>query len=162
MSMVLTVTVVGENKPAKRLRDKGRRAGDMTPAYLKTFEYLEGVEKRQFNSQGVQSGDPWEALAEATVARKASMGQDPRILHADEVMRESLTEKGPGSIRIATPHRAVFGTSVPYAAIHQEPRPGNPLPQRKPIDLTESQRRSANFISIHYVSNGVAKLPYAK
>jgi hypothetical protein len=58
-------------------------------------------------------------------------------------LRKSLTNKtSPDHVAKITPHEAFFGSSDPVAEYHQNPKPSNPMPRRRVVELTESQRRA--------------------
>src|SRR5664279_3100456 len=74
--------------------------------------------------------------------RIQAKGQDPRILRATNTLFRSLTEPVFGQhVAKISPSEAFFGTSVPYARVHQTGAPKANIPKRQPVELTESQRK---------------------
>jgi phage gpG-like protein len=128
----------GEVQVNRRLDRFKDSLEDPRPLWENLFGYLERAETQQFNAQGKAA--KWKPLAESTVAYKKRHGLDRRILHATLAMRKSLTQRGHGdAVRISTLDFMQFGTDVEYAGIHQ--KGGGRVPQRRVIDLTETQRR---------------------
>lgn len=139
----IQINVLGETQINRKMLRWSLRSGDFAPAFEAILEYLEKVEEKQFDSEGAYSGSPWAPLKESTLKAKERAGLDPRILHATLALRNSLTQSSaPEAIRIATPSMMVFGTTLPYARMHQQPGSAAPYPRRRPIDLTEKNKLS--------------------
>lgn len=122
-----------------RFRDRGQ---DMSPAFEEAAVLFLEFEDQQFARQGAVGGrGKWPALNPRYAAWKRRKGYDRRILHRTLRLRSSLTFAGhPDHVRRIRPDELFVGTSVPYAGAHQNPRKGR-LPRRRPVDLTERQRR---------------------
>lgn len=138
--MRIQISVLGETQLNRDLLRYVEVSGNLMPALEQVHQYLINIEKRQFGSEGRQSGNPWEKLKQSTVDFKARNGYDPRILHQILDLRRSLTEENdPAHVKYITPSMMVFGTTIPYGIYHQRPI-GSMFPQRRPIDLTETQK----------------------
>jgi phage gpG-like protein len=135
--------VSGDVQVSRRLDRMQQKAKDLSSAFEKMHDSFLSIERKQFDTQGASGSGGWAPIKAKTLAFKASRQLDPRILHMKLRMRKSLTNKtSPDHVAKITPHEAFFGTSVPYAAVHQNPKPSNPMPRRRVVELTESQRRA--------------------
>jgi phage gpG-like protein len=133
------LSIHGDVQVSRRLERFAHRAGDASPLWHNIIEYLERAEVRQFNSQGATGSGGWKPLASTTKEYKRLAGLDPRILHATLALRDSLTKGGGDAVRVVTDQSMGFGTTVPYARFHQL---GEGVPMRKPLELTEGQRKT--------------------
>lgn len=109
---------------------------------------------QQFASQGRSGNAPWPALNASYLKQKARMVAARKIIHGrparylqilrltDRLRLSLVTKDDPEHVETIVDHVLTFGTRVPYAAVHQNPKPGNPLPRRRPIDLTETKRQA--------------------
>lgn len=97
------------------------------------------IEKEQFESEGsAGASGKWKALTPKYAARKQKKYGPVPILTASGEMRRSLTNRGaPGSVLEKSADELVIGTTIAKAGYHQ--RGSGRLPQRKPIDPSESQ-----------------------
>jgi len=139
--MRISIDVFGDKEVERTLVRFGERANNMRPAFEDLHKRFLQMNKRQFNTQGASGSGGWKALKPATVAFKERNGLDPRIMHASGRLRSSLTGSGQGAIKRVTNDEVFFGTSVEYAGPHQKPKSGNPLPRRKVIEFTETEKR---------------------
>jgi hypothetical protein len=134
--------VAGDRQIDRELLRVGDRAVDASPAFEAIGVRLLEIEREQFDSQGGRGSGGWKPLKPATIREKARRGEDPRILHRTRRLVMSLTERGSSDqIFEVSADGLVFGSRLPYAGAHQNPRPGNPLPQRRPVEFTETDRR---------------------
>jgi phage gpG-like protein len=116
------------------------KAPDMRKIAPRLRDYLQSVERSQFDSEGRTGSGGWAPLKPRTVASKTARGLDPRILRATNRLRKSLTNKTSGdSVFEYDADSMLFGTRVPYAAFHQ--RGTRRMPARKPVELSERNRR---------------------
>jgi hypothetical protein len=106
-----------------------------------------GIEKAQFDSEGVFGSGGWVPLKMSTIEQKAREGHDLRILHRTLAMRDSLTSASDANhVFLATRDELFIGTRVvsdrgfPYPAVHQRPIRSH-LPRRRPVELREADRR---------------------
>jgi phage gpG-like protein len=141
----LTIELGGDKQlDANLLRMQGA-IRDATPVWYAIMHDLQQVEKKQFDSEGEYASGGWQALSDSWLAYKKSHGFDERILRMTGQLFDSLTEwDSPWAIRHVLPGGKgfEFGTRVPYAAAHQNPRPGSHLPQRRPLELTIERREA--------------------
>lgn len=157
--MQITIDVFGDVQVSRNLMRFRDRAMNMIPAFQIEADLFLRHESKQFDSQGAYASGGWAPLAASTIARKARLGQDPRILHATLAMRRSLTVKGaPGQIRRIRRDSMEVGTSVkspkgfPYPAVHQ--RGGGHVPRRRPVEFRESDKREMIRRIQHYLVYG--------
>jgi phage gpG-like protein len=116
------------------------KAPDMRRIAPRLREYLLGVERSQFDSEGRTGSGGWAPLKPKTVASKAARGLDPRILRATERLRKSLTNRTSADAAFEYDSDSMFfGTRVPYASFHQTGT--RRMPVRKPVELSERNRR---------------------
>lgn len=147
--------IAGDKQVSRRLLRLGEYAGDASPVFSSIADYMMDETAAQFDSQGGHASGGWEKLKPKTVAAKARRGLDPRILHAHGFLELSLTHRGDSNqiLRISA-DELVFGSKLPYAGAHQNPRPGSPLPRRRPIEFTEGARREIVKRIQRYVITG--------
>jgi phage gpG-like protein len=152
--MRLLLDVAGDRQLDRTLLRMAGRADDMSDALGAVGDMLAGAETRQFSSQGTYASGGWAPLAPSTLARKAALGQGDRILVATGELRDSLTRRtgGGNALREVTPSSLVFGTTVPYARFHQQGT--GRMPQRRPLELTEGDRRQSVRILQRFVTDG--------
>ena len=136
--MRLLLDIDGDRQLERTLLRMADRVDDMSDAFEQVGDHLATAEQRQFASQGGYASGGWKELAESTVARK---GHD-RILVDSGDLRASLEARSAGgdAIRVYEPSFLIFGSAVEYARFHQL---GQGVPQRRPVELTEGDRREA-------------------
>lgn len=156
--MRIELAIEGDVQVSREIRRVGERAIDASPAFRAILSDWIFWETEQFDSEGSTGSGGWAPLKESTIARKERAGLDPRILHATLALEKALTGPGEpsGSIRHIGPNRLVYGTTLPYAGVHQNPRTTNPLPQRRPVEFREWQREHTVKILQHWILRGVA------
>lgn len=88
---------------------------------------------RIFDTEGAYINQPWAPLRPSTVAIKNRLGRgEMGILRRFNTLWASLVKRSaPQGYRIVRPQSLTIGTSVPYAAKHQQGDPSTHLPQRK-------------------------------
>lgn len=118
----------------------GARFDDLTPIWPDLRDEFWKTEKEQFRSEGsAGSSGKWKPLSKAYAARKLKQYGAKPILERTGRLMKSLTGETGDTVYQPTKSELAIGTSVPYARHHQ--RGGGRLPQRKPISLSETQRR---------------------
>ncbi len=155
MPFVLSYNVSGDQQVLRRLERVEHRVSDMTPAFKKIHTSFVGFERKQFDTEGASGSRGWKPIKIATLRRKLrwqSQGKlvdgrpvvDERILHMTRRLRKSLINKSsPDHVVRISPQEAFYGSSVPYSGVHQNPKVTNKgAVRRRPIELTERQRRS--------------------
>lgn len=137
----ITIDAFGEKVIDRQLLRFEERAVNARPVLLKIRQDIMLSEKKLFDSEGASGPEGrWPALADSTVARKASQNLDPRILHATLDLEKSLTQLGSkGSKKEITTNQLIYGTTLPYAKYHKG---GNVIPRRMPVILTDMLKRT--------------------
>lgn len=145
--LTISMEVFGDVQLNRTLLRASERSRNLSPVFSDLANDFLKIERQQFDTQGGFSGG-WKPLAESTIARKAALGLDPRILHATLALQRSLTQPGaPGFVRQISRSSMFVGSDVkskdgfPYPAVHQNPQSSR-LPQRRPVELDEAHRRS--------------------
>lgn len=141
MSFKITLELSGEQRVFQSLDRYQGKMRNMRPAFERMFQSFLRFERRLFDTEGTTGASGrWVALKPATIKRKAAKGQDPRILHATQRLRRSLTNKSHSdNIQEMKAYSFRFGTSVPYADYHQNPKTTSRLPKREVVSMTASQ-----------------------
>ena len=108
---------------------------DFTPMLDDWLFRFEDIHSQYFQAEAGPDGDAWPELAEATIARK---GHDAILIDSGK-LSTSLIGGGVGDAIRDTfdegPNAGLtFGTSVEYAAFHQE---GDGVPKREHVGLSE-------------------------
>jgi phage gpG-like protein len=142
--MRFELEVHGDQLISRRLLRIADRLIDFTPAFIKIADDIRASEQQLFDTEGASAGRPWQALRQHTIDAKVRQGQDPRILHRDGALEQSLTKGHGGTpadnqILIITPSALAMGSSLPYAGAHQ--RGTGSLPQRRPMDFAEHTKQ---------------------
>lgn len=144
-TMHMSIEVLGDKIIERNFVRHAARAMNAMPVFEVLAERFLEIEKLQFESQGVSGSGGWTPLSATYLAEKVSQGYDPRILFRTHALFESLTHHdAEGSIRRITPEFMEVGTDLEseggyvYALAHQQ---GHGVPVRKPVDLTEMERR---------------------
>lgn len=161
--MHFTIEIFGDKQVERDLLRFRQRAMDMSPAFHRLADRFLEEEVKQFDSEGAYASGRWVPLRPSTIARKAALEQDLRILHATLAMRNSLTIPGaPGQIRRIKSDEMFVGTDVrspkgfPYPAVHQRPI-RSPLPRRRPVELRASTRREWVKDLQHFLIYGLVR-----
>lgn len=109
----------------------------------------------QFASEGHHASGGWKPLKDATLAEKRLHGFRPEILRRTDALLDSLTVRGDTHMIFeATESGLTFGSKLRYAGVHQNPRPGNPLPRRRPLEFTEATKNRCVKILQAYLFTG--------
>lgn len=137
MGFRITFDFSGDVQLDRTLARVGANVEDATPAWEKIADRFAAFESRQFASEGRAGSGGWAPLSPRYAAWKAKRFPGQPILVATGELRQSLTQR-PFGIEEITPQSLTMGSGVEYGAYHQR---GDGVPQRKPIDLPESERR---------------------
>lgn len=138
-----TFEVAGEKQIARRFTRLDAAVADMTPAFKDITKSFYAGEKKQFETEGGWGSGGWLPLSPAYEAWK-----DPSlsIMELSGDLKAALTGMVPpntaGNVEIIESNQLILGTDIDYAIYHQSnaPRTSN-LPQRKVIELPESERK---------------------
>lgn len=144
----ISLDVFGDQQLDRTLLRFEQRARNFRPVFELLASRFLKINRGQFSSQGGRGSGGWKPLAASTVARKKAQKLDPRILHATLALRKSLTILGtPGQVRVITDDTLTLGTSVkskkgyPYPAVHQHGSKDGRIPQRRPVEFTDADRK---------------------
>lgn len=145
---VLEFEVFGDVQISRKLLRFGERAADARPAFRSIMDSMEDDIAKLFSNEGSSGGDAWAPLAESTLRRKERRGEGTAILQSTRALLDSLTSNTHASgIRQAFPDELVFGSSLmtpdgqySMVALHQKGTEN--MPARKPLQFSETQKRS--------------------
>lgn len=133
----------GDVQVSRKLLRLGQHAGDCRPVFSSMADDIIALTKKQFDSQGSSGSGGWKPLKDATVAAKARHKPplDPRILRATGALYKSLAIRGASNQHLVmTKDTLEFGSKLPYSAVHQKGSRSRNIPQRRPVELTKSNR----------------------
>jgi phage gpG-like protein len=121
------------------IREMAARARNMTPIMEEIADYVMNVTDAQFESEGKGA---WPKLSVSQVKFKARKAHDPRILHMEGRLRDSVTKRGAKNqvLKIGR-DQMVLGTTLPYGRTHQIGDPSRRIPKRAFLVLTDADRR---------------------
>lgn len=125
-------------------------AADMRPAWERLRRRFVAGQRRQFASEGGWGSGGWDPLSPRYASWKARMYPGKPILRRTDELYNSLTQ-GP-AVNVQEAHMAAFGSDVDYGAHHQ--RGGERLPQRRPVELPEQERREWMRVIQRYIVTG--------
>lgn len=148
--------VAGDRQINREILHIGEHAGDAAPAFSAIADYMMNETAEQFATQGQHASDGWAPLKFSTLREKQKAGFGSRgILERTLALEDSLTRrKDPNQVLEIRPDSLIWGSKLPYALVHQRPKPGNPLPRRRPIEFTETARKNIVRILQRYVITG--------
>lgn len=153
--MRISFEVAGEKQIERELLRTGAYASNAEPAFKVIGELLMRETGEQFATEGRHGSGGWAPLKPATVLFKQRHGFRPQILQRTGSLLDSLTVHGDANLIFETgPQHLLYGTRLPYAEAHQRPKPGSPLPRRRPLEFTETARRAAVKILQRWIITG--------
>lgn len=133
--MRVIVDVFGDKQLDRHLLKYQTLLENMAPAFEVLADDFLAINKRQFDSEGGNSGH-WAPLAPSTVKRRGSAHP---ILDDHSDLRASLTRAdGKGAVRTVEPHELFVGTDIDYAQYHQAGT--SRMPRRRPVEFTGADR----------------------
>jgi|GEM_PF-5166013 len=119
---------------SKRLIKEVLKAGkiDLRPAFIPIKEgYRKEIEMIFDHQQPRNEGLRWKPLSRGYASWKEKHFPGKPILERTGKLKKSMTKQGaPGNITLIGAFEAIFGSSVPYGADHDEGRLDRNLPQR--------------------------------
>jgi phage gpG-like protein len=152
VTLSIEVKVDGEGATAGALKSAAKRASDVRPAWTPMLLAMQDQTRQHLNSRG---GGTWPPLARSTVAKKRRSGEDPRTMRASGALTRSLTQShAQGAVREKRKTSLEFGSSLPYAHLHQEGSAGGKIPQRKLVKVDKQTTRTITEILARYVRHG--------
>lgn len=134
-----TFSVEGETQIDRTLARFADNVGDASPLWDKLADRFVSIERRQFKSEGAYGSGGWAALSPRYAAWKARAYPGKPILEREGNLVESLTRR-PLGVEVIEAGFMVLGSGIDYGRYHQAG--GGNLPQRRPVELPESERRS--------------------
>lgn len=167
MALSYSLDIEGDRLVARHLLAVEQRTLHPRPAFARIGEQMLLAEKHLFDSEGAYAGRHWRPDLPTTLAEKARLGLDPRVLHATRRLRRSLTQRGnPDQIRKSTDHGVEFGTRVRYAKYQtsghyqKTGRKEAPItvhrrvPPRPPVQFGHAQHRQFERTISRWILNG--------
>ena len=139
MAVRFTFTVEGEAQIDRTLARFADNVSDALPLWDKLADRFASIERRQFATEGAYGSGGWPALSPRYAAGKARAYPGKPILERDGDLKRSLTVR-PVGVEVLTPGSMTVGSGIDYGRFHQAGA-GN-LPQRRPVELPESERRT--------------------
>jgi hypothetical protein len=149
--------VAGDVQLNRDILRVGARARDMSPAFGRVADLWIEETAVQFATEGRHASGGWKPLKQTTVDAKRRAGLRPEILRAHDALMRSLTsptQTDPNMVLTIKPDELDYGSKLPYAEVHQNPKPGNPLPRRRPVEFTEKTRRDTIKILQRFLITG--------
>lgn len=156
--MRILFDVAGEKLVNRRILRVGERAVDATEAFVAIGELMMSETGIQFATEGTHASGGWKHLKPATIAAKQRDEMRTEILRRTDDLLHSLTVKGDTNMVFeAHPTELIFGSKLPYALVHQNPRPTNPhkTPKRPPLAFTNPTRVEIVKILQRFLMTGV-------
>ena len=151
--MRFTFTIEGETQVDRTLARFAENVGDASQLWDSLADRFAQVEARQFATEGAYGSGGWPALSPKYAAWKERHYPDKPILERTGALKASLTSR-PFGIEAITPKSMTLGSGISYGAYHQSG--GGRLPQRRPVDLPESERRTWVRLIQRFIVTGTA------
>lgn len=145
--------VEGEVQIDRTLTRFADNASDATELWDALADRFARVERRQFDSEGAYGSGGWPALSPAYAAWKARAYPGKPILELTGALRKSLTSR-PFGIEVITPKSLTVGSGIDYGRYHQQG--SGRLPQRRPVELPEGERRHWVSLIQRFIVTGTA------
>ena len=111
---------------------------DFSPAFEEIANDFKEIEKKQFNTEGQYGSGPWRALKPSYARWKAKYHPGKKILVLSGLMKESLEDENPYTVREISPLQLRIGTKVRYAVYHQKGT--SKMPARPIIKLNQADK----------------------
>lgn len=146
-------SVEGETQIDRTLTRWADNIDDARPLWDKLADRFATAEARQFDSEGAYGSGGWPALSSAYAAWKAIHYPGKRILERTGALRQGLASR-PFGVEVITERSLTVGSGLDYGRYHQAG--GGSLPQRRPVELPESERREWVKLIGNYVRTGRA------
>lgn len=133
-----TFSVEGETQIDRTLARWVEGLEDARALWGKLADRFASAERRQFASEGGYGSGGWAPLSPTYAAWKSRHYPGAPILERTSVLKESLTSR-PFGIEVLEAKAMTVGSGTDYGKYHQAG--GGHLPQRRPVELPESERR---------------------
>lgn len=143
------VTHTGDREASSRIRQIGERGSDIRGASSKVRTVYREAQQRRWASQGFGT---WPALKPSTVASKQRAGEPRAPMRASGALMRSMTAaRARDQVDERTSSELVFGTTLPYAAYHEQ---GNGVPKRSLVDFPAADERRMAEAMRDYITEG--------
>jgi len=119
---------------AKRFENGAVAAELMAPVWLKISTDMFNTQKKIFSSQGRRGGGMWKPLADSTVYKK---GHSTILVDTKDLMRSLTVPKATYQILNIDNDGIEFGTSRPWAFVHQYGDRRGHVPRRQFLKFTQ-------------------------
>lgn len=136
--MRLRLEVEGEVQIDRTLLRFEEALEDLRPVWEVLADRFAAGERRQFASEGAYGSGGWAPLSPRYAAWKAKHYPGKPILRRTDELYNSLTRR-PFGIEVLTDKSITVGSGLDRGRYHQAGGPH--LPQRRPVELPESERR---------------------
>lgn len=146
-----TFSVEGETQIDRTLARYADNVSDATALWDKLADRFASIERRQFDSEGAYGSGGWPSLSPIYAAWKARHYPGKPILEREGDLRDSLTRR-PFGVEVIEPGSMTVGSGIPYGAFHQAG--SGRLPQRRPVELPESERRTWVRLIQRFITTG--------
>ncbi len=141
MAVRISFSIFGETALDRTLVGIQGNARNAEPAFHTLAESFVRAERRQFRTEGAYGSGGWAPLSPRYAEWKERHYPGQPIIQRTGDLYRSLTGGNALHVRVVTGHFLLIGSAVEYGAFHMRPGPHG-RPARKPIELTESLRRS--------------------
>lgn len=149
--MRFVMEMFGETQVDRTLTRLIDAATDARPAWDEIADRFASIEEQQFSSEGRAGSGGWAPLSSAYAQWKARHYPGKPILERSGSLRDSLTRR-PFPIEKIDRLDMTIGSDSEYGRYHQAGT--ERMPQRKPVDLTEYQRRDlVKIMQAHVFGN---------
>jgi phage gpG-like protein len=139
----------------RKLLRVGAHSTDASPAFEAIADFWIAETREQFATEGRHASGGWKPLTPATLEAKRRKKLRPEILRATDRMLNSLTVRDDGDMILEiSPTELAYGSKVPYVGAHQRPKATSHLPQRRPVEFTETARRTTVKILQRFILTG--------
>ena len=153
MAVRLTLSIEGEKQIDRTLARFAENVNDATDLWDTLADRFAAAERRQFDSEGAYGSGGWTPLSPAYGAWKARNYPGKPILQRTGELMEGLTSR-PFGIEVLLPGSMVVGSGTAHGKYHQAGGPN--LPQRRPVELPESERRTWVKLMQRFILTGRA------
>lgn len=144
MAEMFKAEIAGLEIFEKKMQDIQEIFGDLKPLFRRLRRSILNIIDDNFESEGVEAGEKWQALSEKYNKQKIKLyGSGKKILEASGDLRKSFTSKIDNT-------SLTVGTAKEYAAIHNFGMDEKNMPKRE-FMLNEFQADDLSYVVVtHY------------
>lgn len=157
MPFRFTLNTLGEAQIDRTLLRFADNIGDATPVWEVLADRFAKLETRQFKTEGAYGSGGWAALSPNYAAWKSHHYPGKPILQRTGALMRDLTQR-PFGVEHITPGAMAVGTDLSYGKYHQAGGPH--LPQRRPVELPDGERRYWVGLIQRFIITGKATRTY--